>query len=61
MTAPVPAPFSTAERMALRRYAAGLGINLEEAAAMLIRDQLIAGGWMEWREFDEETETEGEA
>lgn len=61
MTAPVSAPLSTAERLALRRLAAERDISLEEAAALAIREFLIAGGLLEWREIDEATETAGSA
>ncbi len=50
MTAPVAARLSTAERLALRRLAAERDISLEEAAALAIREFLIAGGLLEWRE-----------
>ncbi len=53
MTAPVPAPLSTAERLALRRLAAERDISLEEAAALAIREFLIAGGLLEWEEDPE--------
>jgi hypothetical protein len=61
MTAPVPVTLAVNERMALRRFASERGVSLEEAAAIVIREYLIAGGWLEWDEIDEATETAGSA
>ncbi len=54
MPEPVSAPLSTAERLALRRLAAERDISLEEAAALAIREFLIAGGLLKWEEQDDE-------
>lgn len=53
----------TAEMVALRRAQHDLGgIELELAAAVLLKEALIAGGYLELPyEMDEDTETEGEA
>lgn len=60
MPEPVPAPLSTAERLALRRLAAERDISLEEAAALAIREFLIAGGLLEWAEEGDVWRTPGQ-
>jgi hypothetical protein len=54
---------STAERLALRRFAAEFDLaTLEDAAAAALRDFLITAGYLELpHELDEESETMGEA
>lgn len=54
MPEPVLAPLSTAERLALRRLAAERDISIEEAAALAIREFLIAGGLLEWEDDAED-------
>lgn len=53
----------TDEMIALRRAAQEhVGLELEAVAALLLRDALIAGGWLEdGYGLDEGTETVGEA
>lgn len=53
----------TDEMVALRRAAYERhDMELEAVAALLLRDALIAGGWLELPyELDEESETAGEA
>jgi len=63
MTRRLTIALHTDEMIALRRAAGERhGLELETVAALLLRDALIAGGWLEdGYGLDEGTETVGEA
>ena len=47
--------------IALRRMAAQDRLSNEDAAVMALRDWLTGNGYLEWQEFDEESDTAGTA
>ena len=49
-------------RLALRNAATDLGLDRDQAAVKVLREGLIAGGWLELEhDLDEDTETKGSA
>jgi hypothetical protein len=54
--ASLPLILAIDEDIALRRFASERNISLDEAAAIVIREYLIAGGWLQ---CDEEHELAG--
>jgi hypothetical protein len=59
---PILVTLTTDERLALRRLANDRGVDLEEAAAVALRDWLMANGYLELEhELYEDTEASGEA
>jgi hypothetical protein len=55
LVAPIPVVLAIDERLALRRFASERDIRIEDAAAIVIREYLIAGGWLEVDEDEPES------